>query len=737
MSFDDAYGETMSQSLRSCEPTQRPRVEMRPTAGRGWFAVTVCLALFARGLWAQEVQPPAGAPGTQAEAQAGGGGSVFELTVVPEGQLPVGTYSDSFSLGGGGSVSGHLRSRELPWVVPTVEASYSFAPVRADIDLSLVRLTAGAEIALRPMPRFAAYAFGTGGGFYGFLTGSTAASAFGLAYRAGIGASFRLTPVLGISAGVAYSSHLGLHDGVSAFIGTRLTFGDSSGFQQGPRIRIYEPEFDTMFPVLFKYYDTNPLGTVKVENSSDEPLTDVEIRVEVPQFMDTPKVSARIAELAPGETREVELTALFTDEVLTLTEGTKVTANVVATHAGAEEPVSSTATLSTYDRNALRWDDDAKIAAFVTARDDEIQSFAKNVASLSRPLQINGVSRELQLGMAQHAALVEHGTSYVIDPSSAYEELSQNPLAVDYVQFPRQTLQFRAGDCDDLSATYSALLESVGVDTAFITTPGHIYTAFKLNMPAQEARHAFSNPDDLIVRDDGTVWVPVETTVLQEGFNEAWATGARQWREHNPAGNAGFVRTGEAWGTYQPVAFSVSDIRVAAPEQDEVAEAFRSELDRFIERELYGQAQRYVRRLESDPRDARTRNRLGVLYARYGQHDRARAEFEIILDQRRYVPALVNLGNLAFVENDYGGAKRFFERALALDADNPTALLGVTRAASRLKQFDAADETYERLASVDAELAERFSHLDPAQADGAARASGAEDLDRVIVWEEE
>ena len=33
----------------------------------------------------------------------------------------------------------------------------------------------------------------------------------------------------------------------------------------------------------------------------------------------------------------------------------------------------------------------------------------------------------------------------------------------------KQTLEYRAGDCDDLSILYSALLESVGVETAFIT----------------------------------------------------------------------------------------------------------------------------------------------------------------------------------------------------------------------------------------------------------------------------
>lgn len=48
--------------------------------------------------------------------------------------------------------------------------------------------------------------------------------------------------------------------------------------------------------------------------------------------------------------------------------------------------------------------------------------------------------------MAEFTALIEHGTSYVVDPSSAYAELSENPLAIDNVQFPRQTLSFRAGE---------------------------------------------------------------------------------------------------------------------------------------------------------------------------------------------------------------------------------------------------------------------------------------------------
>jgi tetratricopeptide (TPR) repeat protein len=547
----------------------------------------------------------------------------------------------------------------LSWLSPTVEGAYSLAPTSAEMTLSLIRASAGAEVSWRPDRRFALHGFATGGGFYGVLEGRKTGNAFGMAYRAGAGLSYRITPTFGLTAGAAYGSFPGLYDGLSAFLGTRLTFGDETGFDTGPKLRIRDPQLDTIFPVLFKYYDSNPLGSVQIENTSDEPVRDVRVEIDVPQYMESPDVSAELAELGPGERTEVELTALMTNEVLTTTEGTKVTANLSATHAEADEAVTESVTLSTYDRNALRWDDDKKIGAFVTARDDEIQSFAKNVAALSRENRIDAVNQELQLAMAQYAAIVEHGTSYVVDPSSAYEELSQNPFAVDFVQFPRQTLQFRAGDCDDLSATYAALLESVGISTAFITIPGHIYMAFELDMSAEAARRAFSNPNELIFREDGSVWVPMETTALEQGFSGAWATGARQWRKHNPEGEAGFFRTAEAWSTYQPVAFSVSDIDVRPPAAEEVVATFRNELDRFVERELQSRKRRFVERLQENPDDVRTRNRLAVLYGRYGKYEDAREQLRTILEQRSsYAPAHINLGNVAFMAQQYRAAHR-------------------------------------------------------------------------------
>jgi hypothetical protein len=119
--------------------------------------------------------------------------------------------------------------------------------------------------------------------------------------------------------------------------------------------------------------------------------------------------------------------------------------------------------------------------------------------------------------------------SYVIDPASSFVDLSEDASALDSLNYPYQTLYYRGGDCDDLSILYCSLLEVLGIDTAFITIPGHIYCAFDTGIPAAEETGESWRPEGLIEQ-GGKLWMPVEITVPGEGFYEAWRIGARKWR---------------------------------------------------------------------------------------------------------------------------------------------------------------------------------------------------------------
>lgn len=711
----------------------------------------------------------ASGPGVSGPVQTGR----FGLSLVPEAAVPLGPRMAVYEFGGGGSLTGDLRllgSGGRSELGATLGAGYTLLPLPADgSSLSLVRGEAGLRGALPLGDRLSLFGYGSGGAFLGLLQGNASGTGWGYSARGGLGVSFALSPRLGLSLGAEYGAYFGLYEGLSAFLGTRLVVparsrgapgrneeprpqplpgtaegegnGDADAAPPEPQddsVHIAGTELERIFPVLFKYYDENPLGTAFIANGTDSAVRNVEVRFDAERIIDNPKLSAEIDELGPGEVREVDLYALFNDQVLTITEGTRIAARIDIEYErdGTEAVESETVTLTTYDRNALRWDDDRKVAAFVTAKDEEIQRLAKNMAALSRREGVDAVSQELQLAIAQFAAMRERGLAYVVDPSSSYAELSDNPLAVDYVQFPRQTFAYQAGDCDDLSAAYCSLLESVGIDTAFITIPGHLYMAFRLDMSAREARSTFANEDDLIFREDGSVWVPVETTVLERGFMEAWSTGARQWREHNSEGAAGFFPTGEAWGVYEPVAFSVSEERLPSPESAAVARIFTEELNAFVNRQIYSRERRLLARLEDRPGDRRLLNRLGVLYARYGRNEQAREQFQAIVREEPFAPAYVNLANLAFLDGDYREAGEYYSQALEEDPYSGPALVGRARVAHRLEDYQEAEERYQVLANLAPELAERFSYLNPGAGGDGARAGAEAQLSGEVVWEE-
>ncbi|HEB10262.1 MAG TPA: hypothetical protein ENI06_03500 [Spirochaetales bacterium] len=79
----------------------------------------------------------------------------------------------------------------------------------------------------------------------------------------------------------------------------------------------------------------------------------------------------------------------------------------------------------------------------------------------------------------------------------------------------------------------------MGIETAFITVPGHIFIAFSLDMVPDAARRSFLRADELIFRNDKT-WLPVEITKIQSNFLDAWQAGAKQWRENEAREQAGF-----------------------------------------------------------------------------------------------------------------------------------------------------------------------------------------------------
>ena len=211
-------------------------------------------------------------------------------------------------------------------------------------------------------------------------------------------------------------------------------------------IKISSSELKPVFPIFYKFYDTNPVGTVTISNPAKDLAKNVTVEFFVKQFMDNPKTCTEAFDLEAGAQKTVDLKALFTDSILTVSEGTKVSANVTVkwdTADGRQESQQSVQTLTIYNRNALTWDDDRRAAAFVTSKDPEILRFARNIMNVLTDTKRFNLPQGFLAGMVMHEALADYRIQYIKDPSTAYEIKSKDAAAVDFLQFPRQTLDYR------------------------------------------------------------------------------------------------------------------------------------------------------------------------------------------------------------------------------------------------------------------------------------------------------
>jgi len=538
-------------------------------------------------------------------------------------------------------------------------------------------------------------------------------SAFGFYYKTGLGAGYFLTSSFNIEINGIYEYYSSLYNGLKIAVGITYYPGKRtisvkkppkkekvappkpqpltekpSGIEGLEHISLENVIFKDIFPVFFKYYDNNPVGSAVLKNISDRDIRDLKVSLFVKQYMDAPRECASIPELKAGEDKQVELSALFTEKVLEITESTKVTAQILISYKYSGEKYSGglAETIRLYDRNATQWDDNRKAAAFVTAKDPAVLKFSKNIAGLIKGKGSRAVNENLRMAVGIHEALALYGMSYVVDPKTPYKDFSKNKQAVDFLQFPRQTLEYRAGDCDDLSILTCSLMEAVGIETAFITVPGHIFMAFSLDITPDEARKRFSRADELIFR-EGKAWIPVEVTMIEGGFLKAWQEGAKEWREAIAREVEGFYPMHEAWKVYEPVGLpGATDI--ALPNRAKVTIAYLEEVTKFIDREIYPQVAKLQAEIKRSGGAPNSINRLGVLYARYGLYDRAEREFKKVLSKNgNYVPALINLGNIHYLNKDMKGALSYYNKAYTVAPDNPKVLLCVARANHELENY--------------------------------------------------
>ncbi len=658
--------------------------------------------------------------------------------------IPIGERSSLFVedgtwlIGGGGLLSAQYIFPNLPFMYMETNFGVGFEPSQAQM-LSLGSAGLGLGFDFRIADTLSWQIGPDLGWTVDIYPGQDAAFS---PYAGGkTGLVLDLTPAFAVTLGGSYKYVLGdidpvsdLYQGASGWLGGVFRLSPDSGRK---KVGVTNMTNDPVFPVFYSYYEDHPVGTVTIRNGENSSISNVDVYFNVGEYMEQPMLCESIDSLGRREEVDVDLNAIFNNRILDLTESSKVSAEVQIdyTYLGKRFSVKYPQTLKVLDRNSMTWDDDRKAASFVTPRDPTVLIFSKNTAGLIRDLGENPLNLNFRIAMGIFETLRLYGMNYVIDPQSAYAEASDDKLFLDFLQFPSQSLIYRAGDCDDLSILMSALLESVGIETAFITVPGHIFMAFSLGLTEDEAKRDFSNTDNFIFRED-KAWVPVEITLVQQGFLKASSTGAKQWRDAVRLGVEGFFPIHEAWKFYQPVSFSGGTLSLLFPDAQDIIDSYTSSLDAFVSQEIREKVDYYNQRLSKGD-SARIRNSLGILYGRYGLFDKAEEQFVAALkiDRNAYTPTF-NLGNIKFLKGEYPEALKYYEQAALIKPDNPLVVAGLARTQFELEQFESAQDEFRKLTVISPELAENYNYIGNT-GNSIVRASAALDKGQTFWGDEE
>jgi hypothetical protein len=496
----------------------------------------------------------------------------FALSLAPAFEIPAG--KEHFGPGVGAAAA--LDWAFLPFMGLSAGGGFASLATEAGSGFALYRGGIGPFFRWRPFDRWT-FRADLRAGVYQYQWedyGNTRPFAGG-----GLRAEFHLLPYVSLYAGGEYTLHAFSESPLNTFnvtAGVRLNLSEIMG--GAARVRGEKIEQRRVFPVSYAWYKDNPAATVRITSNEPNAITGVNLSLFMDRYMEQPEVFAVIPRLVPGESADVPVTALFNEVMLSLTENVNANGQILIRYRslGAWKETDFAVQMPVYHRNALSWDDDRRAASFVSARDPAARLFARYVASITDGLPANGLPRNVRYAVALFEALAAYGMNYVIDPASSFVEMSGDAAALDSLNYPYQTLYYRGGDCDDLSILYCSLLEALGIDTAFITIPGHIYMAFDTGAGSEE------RGTEGLIEQDGRLWMPVEITVPGEGFYQAWKIGAREWGQFVSQTEAKLYPMRESWRVYPPVTVPEAGDRLPdLPEETEVAGRFTEAVKRL------------------------------------------------------------------------------------------------------------------------------------------------------------
>ncbi len=471
-----------------------------------------------------------------------------------------------------------------------------------------------------------------------------------------------------------------------------------------PPLEIDMVQLQDVFANSYKTYEREGIGRIKLTNNTNKTMAKITVTFQLKGFMDFP-TETKLSKLLPGKSEEVALKAVFNNSILTLTEDSSVQAKIEASYFenGKRVKYSKNPTINVYDKHRLTWDERDRFATFVTPKDTPVLNLVRSIAT-----QFKETKDEAQLAAAVFDALGVYGVTYIQDPSNPYQISSGKVDTVDYIQFPRETLERKSGDCDDLVAFYSSALESMGISTRVLEVPGHMLMMFSTGIVADDDGYTM---DNMYAIHEGQLWIPVETTLVGNAFVKAWEKGAAAYYKWKDNGLS-VLDVHAAWGKFKPASLPESNLKPAVISRAGIEKKFPGDHMSVLKISSQTKTRRYLAAIKKNPSDVDAHLQMGIIVAKAGDYKEAMKYFDKVLSmQPKNAAALNNRGNIFMIKDKYKEAIKAYRAAVRISPKDADLWVNLARAYKATKNIKGAKAAFIKAKKLDPDVKNRHRAL--------------------------
>ena len=472
-----------------------------------------------------------------------------------------------------------------------------------------------------------------------------------------------------------------------------------------------------IYPSLFRNYaDVKmlPVGEVIISNNTSGPITPQSVSLYIKEVMDEPTQN-KVPALVGYSNTAVKLSVLFNEKILSYTEDQKLQAEVVISYnnGGESKTARQAVTVTLHGRNAITWTDKRRLAAFVSPNVEALVNYDKKIDQYFREQPLYGLNKSLLRAMQIYTVLNESPMTYTPDPVQSFASASTNTDILDKLQYPTETLLSKTGDCDDLVAVYDGLLENAGIPSAYIDLPGHVMSAFDVQIKPSEMGDAGLNPLDVIVQ-NGKVWIPIETTMLgKNDFLQAWKSAAQRYYDELQAGRfPELVSLADARSVYAPSSYIPAGFAAEPTLTVPVLEEYtrlQGELLNRTKKELVAELEiRYL----NEPDNAYIKNRFATVLSQVGDLKRAEQIMYEAIDLSPDSPSILNnMGNVQFLMGNAMKAIQYYTEASSKDPSDGEIYINICKAHMLAGHVEEAKKCFTKAIELNPDLEYLYSDL--------------------------